>query len=108
MKNHNTIGVDLAKMLSMSAFYHPGKSYCKVKKLPGANSNNSWPIKNRPWSPLKPAPFRQGHNTDKNDALAVAEAANRPYRIIFGEFSWSSDLPLDKDIAHCISTYQTF
>ena len=29
----------------------------------------------RPWpSP----PFRQGHKTDKNDALAVAEAANRP------------------------------
>ncbi len=24
------------------------------------------------------APFRQGHKTDKNDALAVAEAANRP------------------------------
>jgi transposase len=24
------------------------------------------------------APFRQGHKTDQNDALAVAEAANRP------------------------------
>ncbi len=24
------------------------------------------------------APFRQGQNTDKNDALAVAETANRP------------------------------
>jgi len=24
------------------------------------------------------APFRQGHKTDKNDALAVAEAARRP------------------------------
>ena len=24
------------------------------------------------------APFRQGHKTDKNDALAVAEAVNRP------------------------------
>ena len=24
------------------------------------------------------APFRQGHKTDKNDALAAAEAANRP------------------------------
>lgn len=25
------------------------------------------------------APFRQGHKTDRNDALAVAEAANRPH-----------------------------
>ena len=25
------------------------------------------------------APFRQGHKTDENDALAVAEAANRPH-----------------------------
>ncbi len=27
---------------------------------------------------LSVAPFRQGHKTDKNDALAIAEAANRP------------------------------
>ena len=30
------------------------------------------------------APFRQGHKTDSNDALAVAEAAGRPTRVCRG------------------------
>lgn len=104
MKHYNTVGVDLAKnviqisVLSPSnkelqnkAFTRKKFSEFLAKQKPAlvafeaCSSAHYWArVAKRSGHDIKiiPAkaivPFRQGHKTDKNDALAVAEAANRP------------------------------
>ena len=104
MNEYNTIGVDLAKnVIQVSVVSKSGKELQNkalsrtkfttflVKQKPSlvafeacasahywarVAKRNGHQIKVLP--ALAVAPFRQGHKTDKNDALAVAEAANRP------------------------------
>ena len=104
MAKVNTIGVDLAKNVIQSSVVSPSGKELQNKELTRIKFAE-FLAKQKPslvafeacatahyWSryarehghqtkiiPAKAvAPFRQGHKTDKNDALAVAEAANRP------------------------------
>jgi transposase len=104
MKQFNTIGVDLAKNVIQAAVVTPANHELSNKALSRAKFSE-FLVKQKPalvafeacatahhWARLAVscghqvkiipavavAPFRQGHKTDKNDALAVAEAANRP------------------------------
>lgn len=104
MKQYNTIGVDLAKNVIQVAVVSPhqkqllNKSLSRTKfkeflaqqnpalvAFEACASAHYWAriaqqqghqVKILP--AISVAPFRQGHKTDENDALAVAEAANRP------------------------------
>ena len=104
MRNSNTIGVDLAKnviqiaVVSTSNKELLNKELSRVKfaeflakqkpsmvAFEACGTAHHWArvatthghqVKIIP--AIAVAPFRQGHKTDKNDALAVAEAANRP------------------------------
>ncbi|GJM04501.1 MAG: IS110 family transposase [marine bacterium B5-7] len=104
MKHYNTIGVDLAKnVIQVSVVSSSNKerlnkaltrkkfSEFLAKQAPAlvafeacASAHYWGRVATRLGHEIKiiPAkaivPFRQGHKTDKNDALAVAEAANRP------------------------------
>ena len=105
MKHHNTIGVDLAKNVIYVSVVSPNHKELFSKELT-RNKFCEFLANQKPalvafeacatahyWSrvarsfghqtKILPAlsvyPFRQGHKTDKNDALAVAEAANRPH-----------------------------
>lgn len=104
MKKHNTIGVDLAKnviqvcVVSVTNKELLNKELTRkkfaeflVKQKPSlvafeacATAHYWARVAQRQGHQIKiiPAqaivPFRQGHKTDRNDALAVAEAANRP------------------------------
>jgi len=104
MKHTNTVGVDLAKNviqisvvspsnkeLQNKAFTRKKFSEFLAKQKPAlvafeaSASAHYWArVAKRSGHEIKiiPAkaivPFRQGHKTDKNDALAVAEAASRP------------------------------
>ncbi len=104
MKHYNTIGVDLAKhVIQISVVSSSNKE--RLNKALTRKKFSEFLAKQKPslvafeacasahyWArvakrggheikiiPAKAiVPFRQGHKTDKNDALAVAEAANRP------------------------------
>ena len=104
MKNSNTIGVDLAKNVIQIAVVSTtnrelsNRELTRVKfaeflakqkpslvAFEACGTAHHWArvatthghqVKIIP--AISVAPFRQGHKTDKNDALAVAEAANRP------------------------------
>lgn len=104
MRNSNTIGVDLAKNVIQVSVVTPANKELSNKELtrakfaeflgkqkPGLVAFEACATAHH-WARLAAryghqvkiipaisvAPFRQGHKTDKNDALAVAEAANRP------------------------------
>ena len=104
MKNHNTIGVDLAKNVIYVSVVSSRQKLLQSKEVTRSKFKQ-FLANQKPamvafeacatahyWSrfaqshghttkilpALTVAPFRQGHKTDKNDALAVAEAANRP------------------------------
>lgn len=104
MRNSNTIGVDLAKNVIQVSVVTPSNKELSNKELtrvkfteflarqkPGLVAFEACATAHH-WARLAStyghqvkiipaisvAPFRQGHKTDKNDALAVAEAANRP------------------------------
>lgn len=104
MKNHNTIGVDLAKNVIYVSVVSSRQKLLQSKEVTRSKFKQ-FLANQKPamvafeacatahyWSrfaqshghttkiipALAVAPFRQGHKTDKNDALAVAEAANRP------------------------------
>jgi transposase len=104
MRNSNTIGVDLAKNVIQVSIVTPSNKELSNKELtrvkfaeflakqkPGLVAFEACATAHH-WARLATtyghqvkiipaisvAPFRQGHKTDKNDALAVAEAANRP------------------------------
>ena len=104
MRNSNTIGVDLAKNVIQVAVVSPTNKELSNKELtrlkfaeflatqkPGLVAFEACATAHH-WARLATthghqvkiipaisvAPFRQGHKTDRNDALAVAEAANRP------------------------------
>jgi len=104
MKNHNTIGVDLAKNVIYVSVLSSRQKLLQSKEVTRSKFKQ-FLANQKPamvafeacatahyWSryaqshghttkilpALSVAPFRQGHKTDKNDALAVAEAANRP------------------------------
>ena len=104
MKNHNTIGVDLAKNVIYVSVLSSRQKLLQSKEVTRSKFKQ-FLAKQKPamvafeacatahhWARLATtyghqvkiipamavAPFRQGHKTDKNDALAVAEAANRP------------------------------
>ncbi|MCU7938818.1 MAG: IS110 family transposase [gamma proteobacterium symbiont of Bathyaustriella thionipta] len=104
MKNTNTIGVDLAKNIIQVSVVSKNNKELTNKELT-RKKFTEFLVKQKPslvafeacatahyWSrvairhgheakiiPAKAiTPFRQGHKTDKNDALAVAEAAKRP------------------------------
>jgi transposase len=105
MKHHNTIGVDLAKnVIQVCAVSRTGKplhnkalnrkkfSEYLTKQKPGlvafeaCATSHYWARyaqaqghEVRILPALSVYPFRQGHKTDENDALAVAEAAMRPH-----------------------------
>ena len=73
MKQSNTIGVDLAKQKpALVAF----EACATARHWSRVASSQGHIVKIIP--AIAVAPFRQGHKTDQNDALAVAEAANRP------------------------------
>ena len=104
MRHSNTIGVDLAKNVIQVSVVSPFNKELSNKELSRAKfaeflakqktgmvafeacaTAHYWArcavkhgheVKIIP--ALSVAPFRQGHKTDKNDALAIAEAANRP------------------------------
>lgn len=104
MAKINTIGVDLAKNVIQSSVVSPtGKEI--LNKALTRTKFSEFLAKQKPalvafeacasahhWAryaqrqghqvkiipPIAVAPFRQGHKTDKNDALAIAEAAKRP------------------------------
>ncbi len=104
MKHYNTVGVDLAKNVIQISVVSPSnkelqnKAFTRKKfseflarqkpalvAFEACSSAHYWArIAKRSGHDIKiiPAkaivPFRQGHKTDKNDALAVAEAAKRP------------------------------
>ncbi len=104
MNKFNTIGVDLAKNVIQISVVSPSNKELQNKTLTRARfaaflakqspslvafeacaTAHHWArlaIKHGHQVKILPAlsvyPFRQGHKTDKNDALAVAEAANRP------------------------------
>ncbi len=104
MRHSNTIGVDLAKNVIQVSVVSPFNKELSNKELSRAKFAE-FLAKQKPgmvafeacatahyWArcavkhghevkiipALSVAPFRQGHKTDKNDALAIAEAANRP------------------------------
>lgn len=104
MKQYNTIGVDLAKNVIQVCVVSPGNKELQNKELT-RKKFSEFLVKQKPalvafeacatahyWArvalrqgheikiiPAKAiVPFRQGHKTDSNDALAVAEAAKRP------------------------------
>ena len=104
MKNHNTIGVDLAKNVIYVSVVSSRQKLLQSKEVTRSKFKQ-FLANQKPamvafeacatahyWSrfaqshghttkilpALAVAPFMQGHKTDKNDALAVAEAANRP------------------------------
>jgi len=104
MNKYNTIGVDLAKNVIQVCVVSPANKELQNKELTRKKFAELL-IKQKPalvafeacatahyWScvarrhghqtkiipALAIAPFRQGHKTDQNDALAVAEAARRP------------------------------
>ncbi len=104
MRTSNTIGVDLAKNVIQVSVVTSGNKELSNKEL-SRGKFAEFLAKQKPgliafeacatahhWARLATtyghqvkiipaiavAPFRQGHKTDKNDALAVAEAANRP------------------------------
>ena len=104
MNKYNTIGVDLAKNVIQVCVISPANKELINKELT-RKKFAEFLIKQKPalvafeacatahyWSrvarrhghqtkiipALAVAPFRQGHKTDQNDALAVAEAARRP------------------------------
>jgi len=104
MNNHTTIGVDLAKnviaaaCLSKNGKLSHSKEFSRRKfrdylanqkpslvAFEACATAHYWSRVARSFghnTKILPAmsvtPFRQGHKTDANDALAVAEAANRP------------------------------
>ena len=104
MNNHNTIGVDLAKNVIYVSVVSPSQKVLQSKEVTRTKFKQflatqkpalvafeacatahywsrvaqSHDHKTKILPGLAVAPFRQGHKTDKNDALAVAEAANRP------------------------------
>lgn len=104
MNKHNTIGVDLAKNVIYVSVLSPSKRCLQSKEVTRTRFKqflaNQKPAlvafeacatahywlrfaqshghTTRILPALAVAPFRQGHKTDKNDALVVAEAANRP------------------------------
>jgi transposase len=104
MNNHTTIGVDLAKnVIAVARLSKTGKlshnkelsrrkfrDYLATQKVSlvafeACATAHYWSRVARSFghdTKILPAlsvfPFRQGHKTDANDALAVAEAANRP------------------------------
>jgi transposase len=105
MKHHNTIGVDLAKNVIQVCVVSPTRKQVHNKAL-SRKKFSEFLLKQSPglvafeacatshyWAryaqaqghevKILPAlsvyPFRQGHKTDENDALAVAEAAMRPH-----------------------------
>ena len=104
MRQSNTIGVDLAKNVIQVSVVTPSNKELSNKELSRLRFAE-FLAKQKPalvafeacatahhWArvaatcghrikiipAIAVAPFRQGHKTDKNDALAVAEAANRP------------------------------
>ena len=104
MKHHNTIGVDLAKNVIQVSVVSPHGKQLQNKSLsrkkfaeflsnqrPGLVAFEACSTAHH-WARFSKAqghtvkilpvlsvyPFRQGHKTDENDALAVAEAAMRP------------------------------
>ena len=104
MNKYNTIGVDLAKNVIQVCVVSPANKELHNKELT-RKKFAEFLIKQKSalvafeacatshyWSrvarrhghqtkiipALAVAPFRQGHKTDQNDALAVAEAARRP------------------------------
>lgn len=104
MRNFNTIGVDLAKNVIQVSVVSPANKELANRELTRSKFTE-FLAKQKPglvafeacatahhWARMATthghqvkiipamavAPFRQGHKTDKNDALAVAEAANRP------------------------------
>ena len=104
MKHQNIVGVDLAKNVIYVSVVSPSQKLLLSKELT-RKKLKEFLAKQKPslvafeacatahyWSrfaksqghvtkilpALSVAPFRQGHKTDKNDALAVAEAATRP------------------------------
>ena len=104
MNKYNTIGVDLAKNVIQVCVVSPANKELQNKELT-RKKFAEFLLKQKPalvafeacatahyWSrvarrhghetkiipALAVAPFRQGHKTDQNDALAVAEAARRP------------------------------
>ena len=104
MRQSNTIGVDLAKNVIQVSVVTPSNKELSNKELSRLKFAE-FLAKQKPalvafeacatahhWArvaatcghrvniipAIAVAPFRQGHKTDKNDALAVAEAANRP------------------------------
>jgi transposase len=104
MRQSNTIGVDLAKNVIQVSVVTPSNKELSNKELtrlkfaeflakqkPGLVAFEACATAHH-WARIAAkyghqvkiipaiavAPFRQGHKTDKNDALAVAEAANRP------------------------------
>ena len=104
MRQSNTIGVDLAKNVIQVSVVTPSNKELSNKELTRLKFSE-FLARQKPslvafeacatahhWARLAAkcghqvkiipaiavAPFRQGHKTDKNDALAVAEAANRP------------------------------
>jgi len=104
MNKYNTIGVDLAKNVIKVCVVYPANKQLQNKELT-CKKFAEFLIKQKPalvafeacatahyWSrvarrhghqskiipALAVAPFRQGHKTDQNDALAVAEAVRRP------------------------------
>jgi transposase len=144
MRNSNTIGVDLAKnvILTPANKELSNKELSRIKfaeflakQRPGLVAFEACATAHH-WARLATtyghqvkiipamavAPFRQGHKTDKNDALAVAEAANRPnikiapmksidhqamqsiqHPIIFAACCWSSVLRYPKASFICES-----
>lgn len=104
MNKYNTIGVDLAKNVIQVCVVSPTNKQLQNKELT-RKKFTEFLLKQKPalvafeacatahyWSrvarrhghqtkiipAIAVAPFRQGHKTDQNDALAVAEAARRP------------------------------
>ena len=104
MSKYNTIGVDLAKNVIQVCVVSPANKELQNKELTRKRFAE-FLVKQKPalvafeacatahyWSrvarrhghqtkiipAMAVAPFRQGHKTDQNDALAVAEAAKRP------------------------------
>lgn len=104
MKQFNTIGVDLAKNVIQVAVVTPSNKELSNRELSrlkfaeflarqkpalvafeACATAHHWARLARSHGhtariipAIAVAPFRQGHKTDRNDALAVAEAANRP------------------------------
>jgi len=104
MNKVNTIGVDLAKNVIQVSILSPSNKELTNKELPRvkfaeflakqsvclvafeacatahhwARLAKSYGHKIKVLPAKVVASFRQGHKIDKNDALAVAEAANRP------------------------------